>query len=38
MGLGPEWVYLISVAALVLLYIGARPMIEAVDRAMGPPV
>jgi MFS family permease len=35
---GPEWVYLISVPAMVLLYIGARPMFEAVDRAMGPPV
>ena len=38
MGLGPEWVYLISVPAMVLLYIGARPMFEAVDRAMGPQV
>ena len=32
---GPEWVYLISAPAMVVLYVGARPMFAAVDRAMG---
>ena len=33
---GPEWVYRLTVPALVALFIGARPMFAAVTRAMRP--